>query len=171
MNLRSFSRQLFNFDSHYPRTIIAGVILITVILGWSVFTLELDPSVRSMLPRDHEMVHSMEKVDELFSGSDIIIIAVEFDSLFSYSTLQKLSIFQDSLESIDMIGKVTSIFTQKHILPDDGGFEIEPLLVNIPVDSAGQSELIIKLKQSGIVGNLVSNDFNKLCFIGQITSS
>ena len=70
-----------------------------------------------------------------------------------------------------MIGKVTSIFTQKHILPDDGGFEIEPLLVHIPVDSAGQSELISKLKQSGIVGNLVSNDFNKLCFIGQITSS
>ena len=80
-----------------------------------------------MLPRDHEIVHSMEKVDELFSGSDIIIIAVESDSLFSYTTLQKLSTFQDSLESIDMIGKVTSIFTQKHILPDDGGFEIEPL--------------------------------------------
>ena len=124
-----------------------------------------------MLPRDHEIVHSMEKVDELFSGSDIIIIAVESDSLFSYTTLQKLSIFQDSLESIDMIGKVTSIFTQKHILPDDGGFEIEPLLVHIPVDSAGQNELISKLKQSGIVGNLVSDDFNKLCFIGQITSS
>ena len=171
MNLRYFSRRLFNFDSHYPRTIIAGVILITVILGWRVFTLELDPGVRSMLPRDHEIVHSMEKVDELFSGSDIIIIAVESDSLFSYTTLQKLSTFQDSLESIDMIGKVTSIFTQKHILPDDGGFEIEPLLVHIPVDSAGQSELISKLKQSGIVGNLVSNDFNKLCFIGQITSS
>ena len=171
MNLRYFSRQLFNFDSHYPRTIIAGVILITVILGWRVFTLELDPGVRSMLPRDHEIVHSMEKVDELFSGSDIIIIAVESDSLFSYTTLQKLSTFQDSLESIDMIGKVTSIFTQKHILPDDGGFEIEPLLVHIPVDSASQSELIFKLNQSGIVGNLVSNDFNKLCFIGQITSS
>ena len=65
-----------------------------------------------MLPRDHEIVHSMEKIDELFSVSDIIIIAVESDSLFSNTTLQKLSIFQDSLESIDMIGKVTSIFTQ-----------------------------------------------------------
>jgi len=171
MNLRYFSRQLFNFDSQFPRTIIAGVILITVILGLKVFTLELDPGVRSMLPRDHEIVHSMEKIDELFSGSDIIIIAVESDSLFSYPTLQKLSVFQDSLESIDMIGKVTSIFTQKHILPNDGGFEIEPLLVDIPSDSAGQSELMSKLENSGIVGNLISNDFNKLCFIGQITSS
>jgi len=171
MNIRDFSRRLFDFDAHYPRTIIAGVIFITVILGWKVFNLELDPGLKSMLPRDHKIVHSMEKVDELFSGSDIIIVAVESDSLFSFSTLQKLSAFQDSLESIELIGKVTSIFTQKHILPEEDGFVIEPLLVDIPDDSAGQSELISKLKQSGIVGNLVSNDFNKLCFIGQITSS
>lgn len=171
MNIREFSRHLFDFDSHYPRTIIAGVIFITVILGWKLFSLELDPGVKSMLPRNHEIVQSMEKVDELFSGSDIIIIAVESDSLFSHATLTKLSAFQDSLESIDFIGNVTSIFTQKHILPEDGGFEIEPLLIEIPNDSVSLSELISKLKQSGIVGNLVSNDFNKLCFIGQIISS
>ncbi|MBC8467460.1 MAG: RND family transporter [Candidatus Marinimicrobia bacterium] len=171
MNIREFSRHLFDFDSHYPRTIIAGVIFITVILGWKLFSLELDPGVKSMLPRNHEIVQSMEKVDELFSGSDIIIIAVESDSLFSHATLTKLSAFQDSLESIDFIGNVTSIFTQKHILPEDGGFEIEPLLIEIPNDSVSLSELISKLKQSGIVGNLVSDDFNKLCFIGQITSS
>ncbi|MGY8787767.1 MAG: efflux RND transporter permease subunit, partial [Fidelibacterota bacterium] len=171
MNIREFSRHLFDFDSHYPRTIIAGVIFITVILGWKLFSLELDPGVKSMLPRNHEIVQSMEKVDELFSGSDIIIIAVESDSLFSHATLTKLSAFQDSLESIDFIGNVTSIFTQKHILPEEGGFEIEPLLIEIPNDSVSLSELISKLKQSGIVGNLVSNDFNKLCFIGQITSS
>ena len=144
MNIREFSRHLFDFDSHYPRTIIAGVIFITVILGWKLFSLELDPGVKSMLPRNHEIVQSMEKVDELFSGSDIIIIAVESDSLFSHATLTKLSAFQDSLESIDFIGNVTSIFTQKHILPEDGGFEIEPLLIEIPNDSVSLSELISK---------------------------
>ncbi|MDC1038551.1 MMPL family transporter [Candidatus Marinimicrobia bacterium] len=171
MNIREFSIRLFDFNSHYPRSIIAGVIFITVILGWNVFSLKLDPGVRSMMPRDHQIVQSMEKVDALFSGSDIIIVAVESDSLFSYSTLSKLASFQDSLESIDLIGKVTSIFTQKHILPEEGGFEIEPLLVDIPNDSASQHELILKLKQSGMIGNLVSDDFKKICFIGQITSS
>ena len=171
MNIKEFSRRLFDFDSHYPRTIIAGVIFVTVLLGWKVFTLELDPGIRSMLPRNHEIVQSMEKVDDLFSGSDIIIVAVESDSLFSHATLTKLATFQDSLEAIELIGKVTSIFTQKHILPEDGGFEIEPLLVDIPHDSASQSELILKLKESGVIGNLVSSDFKTLCFIGQITSS
>ncbi len=171
MNLREFSRRLFNFDAHYPRSIISGVIFISVILGWKVFNLELDPSVKSMLPRDHEIVHSMEKVDDLFSGSDIIIVAVESDSLFSSHTLIKLAAFQDSLESFDVLGRVTSIFTQKHILPDEGGFEIEPLLVDIPKDSVAQVELIQKIKDSGMVGNLVSDDFKTLCFIGQIITS
>ena len=171
MNLKRISKTLFDFDSHYPRTIIAGVILITIILGWKIFGLELDPGLKSMLPRDHKIVRSMEKVDELFSGSDIIIIAAESDSLFSSKTLTKLLLFQKSLESIDLISRVTSIFTQKHIIPNENGFEIEPLLVEIPIDSASNQEFIKKLEDAGMIENLVSSDFQKICFIGQINSS
>ena len=111
MNLRRISNWLFNLDAHFPRTIIAGVIFITVVLGWKVFDLKLDPSIRSMLPRNHSIVESIEKVDRLFSGSDIIIIAVESDSLLSSpKTLEKLSSFQDSLEAMPLISRVTSIF-------------------------------------------------------------
>ena len=148
MNLKHFSKQLFDFDSHYPRTIIAMVFFLTIVLCWKIFDLEMDPSVRSNLPTDHEIVKSMEKINELFSGSDIIIVAVESDSLFSESILENLASFQDSLESIDVIGKVLSIFSQRQIIPDDGGFEIEPLLIEIPKDSSGHAELKLKIKKA-----------------------
>jgi len=172
MNLRRISNWLFNLDAHYPRTIIAGVIFITVILGWKIIDLELDPSVRSMLPRDHSIVESIEKIDELFSGSDIIIIAVESDSLLNHpETLKKLSSFQDSLESIPLISRVTSIYTHKHIISTNDGFKIEPLLIDIPIDSTGYNLLIKKINQAGVVENLISKDYNTICFIGQINSS
>ena len=172
MNLRRISNWLFNLDAHYPRTIIAGVIFITVILGWKVFDLELDPSVRSMLPRDHSIVESIEKIDELFSGSDIIIIAAESDSLLTRpETLKKLSSFQDSLESISLISRVTSIYTQKHIISSEDGFKIEPLLIDIPIDSSDYNSFIEKLHRAGVVENLISKDYNTICFIGQINSS
>lgn len=172
MNLRRISNWLFNLDAHYPRTIIAGVIFITVILGWKIIDLELDPSVRSMLPRDHSIVESIEKIDELFSGSDIIIIAVESDSLLNHpETLKKLSSFQDSLESIPLISRVTSIYTHKHIISTNDGFKIEPLLIDIPIDSTGYNSLIKKINQAGVVENLISKDYNTICFIGQINSS
>ena len=171
MNLRRISNALFEFDAHYPRTIIATVILITVLFGWKVFDLELDPGLRSGLPRDHKIVQSMEIIDKLFSGSDILIVAVESDSLFSENTLKKLFSFQDSLEAIDQISRVTSIFNQKYIVPDKNGFEIESVLLDIPQDSVGNQELIERLDQSGMVGNLVSEDYKTLCFVGQINSS
>ena len=171
MNLRKISKALFNFDAHYPRTIIATVIFLTVVLGFKVFVLEMDPALRSGLPRDHEIVKSMEKVDKLFSGSDILIVAVESDSLFSFNTLNKLSSFQDSLESIELLSRVSSIFNQKNIVPDENGFEIEPILTTIPVDSINQAELKTRIKNSGMIGNLVSDDFRTLCFIGQVNSS
>ena len=171
MNLRRISNALFEFDAHYPRSIIASVILITVLFGWKLSELEMDPGLRSGLPRDHKIVQSMEIVDELFSGSDILIVAVESDSLFSANTLQKLFSFQDSLESIEQISRVTSIFNQKYIVPDKNGFEIEPVLMDTPYDSVGHQQLIEKLDKSGMVGNLVSDDYKTLCFIGQINSS
>ena len=79
MNLRRISSILFEFDARYPRSIIAVVILLTVILGSKIFKLEMDPGIRTGLPREHPIVKSMEKLDELFSGSDIIIIGVESD--------------------------------------------------------------------------------------------
>ncbi len=171
MNLRRISTALFEFDAHYPRTIIAAVILITVLFGWKVFDLEMDPGLQSGLPRDHKIVQSMEIMDELFSGSDILIVAVESDSLFSTKTLKKLFSFQDSLEAINQISRVTSIFNQKYIVPDKNGFEIESILLDIPQDSVGNQKLIERLDKSGMIGNLVSEDYKTLCFIGQINSS
>ena len=171
MNLRRISNKLFEFDAKYPRSIIATVLLLTVILGWKIFKLEMDAGLRSGLPREHSIVKSMEKIDELFSGSDIVIIGVESDSLFSQSTLTKLASFNDSLESIDLISKVTSIFNQKQIIPDDNGFNIESILEDIPGDSLELESLTDRIKKSGVLGNLVSNDFNTMCFIGQINSS
>ena len=117
MNLRRISKVLFDFDAHYPRSIIATVIFITVLFGWKVFDLELDPAIRSGLPRDHQIVRSMEQIDSLFNGSDIIIIAVEADSLFSSSTLEKLYIFQDLFQQILQIQKkISTNFCPHHIL-------------------------------------------------------
>ena len=171
MNLRTISNWLFNLDARYPRTIIAVVFFITIVLGWKIFNLEMDPSFKSMLPRNHPIVETMEKVDELFSGSDIIIIAVESDSLFNERSIEKLSSFQDSLEAIPLISRVTSIFTQKHILPTKDGFKIEPLLTSVPNDSTEYILFLEQLNRAGVINNLISSDYKKMCFIGQINSS
>ena len=92
------TRRLFVLDAHYPRTIIAGVFFFTLLILWKVLGLEIDPGLRSLVPRDHPTVQNMELAEDLFSGSEIVVIAIETDSLLSERTLTKFSSLQDSLE-------------------------------------------------------------------------
>ena len=165
------TRRLFVLDAHYPRTIIAGVFFFTLLILWKVPGLEIDPGLRSLVPRDHPTVQNMELAEDLFSGSEIVVIAIETDSLLSERTLTKFSALQDSLEAMDLISRTASIYSQKHIVPDDGGFGIEPLFDDIPSDSTGRALLIQTLNESGMIGNLVSEDLKLMCFIAQIEAS
>ena len=165
------TRRLFVLDAHYPRTIIAGVFFFTLLILWKVPGLEIDPGLRSLVPRDHPTVQNMELAEDLFSGSEIVVIAIETDSLLSERTLTKFSALQDSLEAMDLISRTASIYSQKHIVPDDGGFGIEPLFDDIPSDSTGRALLLQTLHESGVIGNLVSEDLKLMCFIAQIEAS
>ena len=165
------TRRLFVLDAHYPRTIIAGVFFFTLLILWKVPGLEIDPGLRSLVPRDHPTVQNMELAEDLFSGSEIVVIAIETDSLLSERTLTKFSALQDSLEAMDLISRTASIYSQKHIVPDDGGFGIEPLFDDIPSDSTGRALLLQTLHESGVIGNLVSEDLKLMCFIAQLAAS
>ena len=165
------TRRLFVLDAHYPRTIIAGVFFFTLLILWKVPGLEIDPGLRSLVPRDHPTVQNMELAEDLFSGSEIVVIAIETDSLLSERTLTKFSALQDSLEAMNLISRTASIYSQKHIVPDDGGFGIEPLFDDIPSDSTGRALLLQTLHEGGVIGNLVSEDLKLMCFIAQIEAS
>ena len=165
------TRRLFVVDAHYPRTIIAGVFFFTLLILWKVPGLEIDPGLRSLVPRDHPTVQNMELAEDLFSGSEIVVIAIETDSLLSERTLTKFSALQDSLEAMGLISRTVSIYSQKYIVPDDGGFGVEPLFDDIPSDSAGRALLLQTLHESGVIGNLVSEDLKLMCFIAQVDAS
>ena len=165
------TRRLFVLDAHYPRTIIAGVFFFTLLILWKIPGLEIDPGLRSLVPRDHPTVQNMELAEDLFSGSEIVVIAIETDSLLSERTLTKFSALQDSLEAMGLISRTVSIYSQKYIVPDDGGFGVEPLFDDIPSDSAGRALLLQTLHESGVIGNLVSEDLKLMCFIAQVDAS
>ena len=171
MNLRTLTKRIFLLDAHYPRSIIASIILFTTFFLWKIPDLEIDPGLRSLVPADHKIVKNMELAEDLFSSNEIVIIAVESEDLLSESTLIKFSLLHDSLENMPSVSRVASIYNQSYIVPDDGGFEIQNLLEKIPSDSIESSNLIEAIYASDIIGNLVSADLNIMCFVAQITAS
>ena len=171
MKLKSIIKKLFFLDAHYPRSIITFVILFTLILLWKIPTLKIDAGMRSLVPTSHPIVKNMELVEDLFSGNEIVLIAIESDSLFSFNSLKKFAALQDSLEEIGLMSRVTSIYNQTHIKPDDGGFSIIPLFEDVPDDSSSYAKFIFNLKESNTEGILVSKDYRVMCFVAQIVAS
>ena len=171
MNLRQITKRIFLLDANYPRTIIASIFLVTIILSWRIFDLSIDPGMRSLVPIDHPIIKNMSLVEELFSGNEIVIIAIESEDLLSSKTLEKYYAFHDSLENIISINRVASIYNHRYIVPDDGGFEIQKLLEKIPSDSIEHEILKRNIFNSGIIGSLISSDMTIMCFIAQINAS
>ena len=171
MNLRQITKRIFLLDANYPRTIIASIILLTIILSWRIFDLSIDPGMRSLVPIDHPIIKNMALVEELFIGNEIVIIAIESENLLSRKSLEKYSAFHDSLENIISINRVASIYNHRYIVPDDGGFEIQKLLEKIPSDSIEYEILKRNIFNSDIIGSLISSDMSVMCFIAQINAS
>ena len=112
----------------------------------------------------------MELAEDLFSSNEIVVIAVESENLISEQILDKYSSLHDSLINIPSVSRVASIYSQKYIVPDDGGFEIQKILNKIPEDSLETSAFIEKIQASEIIGSLISAELNIMCFIAQITA-
>ena len=137
---------------------------------WKINELKIDPGLRSLVPKDHKIVKNMELAEDLFSSNEIVVIAVESENLISEQILNKYSSLHDSLVNIPSVSRVASIYSQKYIVPDDGGFEIQKILNKIPEDSLETSAFIEKIQASEIVGSLISAELNIMCFIAQITA-
>jgi len=127
--------------------------------------------MRSLVPIDHPIIKNMSLVEELFSGNEIVIIAIESEDLLSSKTLEKYNAFHDSLENLLSINRVASIYNHRYIVPDDGGFEIQKLLEKIPSDSIEHEILKKNIFNSDIIGSLISSDMTIMCFIAQINAS
>ena len=162
----------FQFIFSYPRTIISTTAFFTLIFLWQVPGLKLDPSIKGMIPKNDPVVVNMDLLDELFGGSEIIIIGVKSDSILYKQTLEKFQALQDSLEYIDQVTSVMSLYTASNIVSTDDGFEVEDFLEIYPDTEEEVTKLKNKLKDNDLVfGNIIAEDFSAMAFICQLASS
>ncbi|MFQ6606321.1 MAG: RND family transporter [Fidelibacterota bacterium] len=172
MTSRRFARKLYRLVARYPKQLLGGILIVSLVFLWQIPRLQLDPSIKSLAPRDHPILKTMDEVDERFGGSAIIILAVQSDSLLTKSVLTKFAAFQDSLEAIELINSVTSIYTTSNIFSTGESFSVEPLLDVYSLNEGEMADLKTRLSQNEFVmGNLMSYDFRTMAFVCRLRES
>ncbi len=165
-------RQLFNLILYYPRTLIATTVFFTLLFLWNIPDIDFDPSMEAMISNDHPVIVTMDKLDDLFGGTEMIVVGVEGDSILWDKSLEKYAALHDSLELLDQVESVISLYNAPNIISTADGFEVEDILEVYPDTVTEFVQLKNKILSNDLVyQNIVSKDFKGMAFLCRIESN
>jgi len=162
-------RRLIEFDLKYPRTIIAACILLTLLMGWSIPRIQLEPDVKALMPQDFEIINSMKEMEDTFGGNDLVVVSITAENIFSPSTFEKIETMTAEIETLAAVDQVVSITNVPDVLGTVDGFEVRELIEEFPTTELQVDSLKQRIAANRMIyGTLVSTDFQKAGIIAYL---
>jgi len=151
---------------NHRAVVMALCALVTIVLGYSAFQIELKAGFEKTLPKAHEYVINYQaNRNELKGlGNNLrIVVAVKDGTIFTKENLQFLEAVNDEIFFIPGVNRngMKSLFTPntRWRVVTEEGFEGGPV---IPGDFDGSArsigEVKVNIMRAGIMGDLVAND-------------
>lgn len=140
--------------------IIIAFLAITVILGSRIPKAEIDPDMINQLPTDISSRMSTDRIEELFGGTDMLMILIEADDVLNQETLKRIKNMSRQMKKIKGVDKVLSLFDLKRIKGEDGMMTVDPVVKRIPKNDEQKKNLRQEIMDNDIVyGSVISKDF------------
>jgi predicted RND superfamily exporter protein len=147
------------FVLEYPKTTIIVSLIITFLLASGIRNVSIEEDLKEMLPDDLPSRQALNKIDDIFGGSDVMLISIanEQETIFNKGTLTKIIALTDSMDVIPGVSRVTSLATAKHIKGEEWGLEVTPFLEEVPeTEDEIENLKTIFFEDSLYIGTLVS---------------
>lgn len=165
------NEKLARFVTDNPKKVILFSFIIIVLLVSGIPKIHVEEDIKDMLPKDIPSRMTLNKLEEIFGGSDVALIGIgnEKETIFNVNTLKKIRAITDSLDVMDGINRATSLATIKYIEGHDWGLEVTPYLEEDP-ETAEDADRIRDMfyRDSTYVGILVSEDGKYTSIIAQL---
>lgn len=149
--------------------IVALFIVVTAVFALQLPRAEMDTEMKNQLPRDLPTRLNLDRIEEIFGGTDMAMIVLSADSIVAPGVLTRLQKLSAGMESLEHCQRVVGPFTAKDLQGDSLGLTVEPAIPAIPETEAEQQALRERLARNPLVhGNLISTDFRHalaLCFL------
>lgn len=150
----------------WPKTTLVLILLFTVAFAVGIPRLQIDNSVDSMLPANHPARILYDKVNDTFGGTDILIVALKSDDVFSVSTLNQVIELTGKFEAVPGVDKVVSLSTVKRMQGSGGDLIVRDLMPTVPADARARAELRDYVLGNALyVDNVISSDGHYAGFI------
>lgn len=103
-------------------------VLITLILGYSLKGLKINPDITSYLPKNDPTVKLFDYIGEEYGGNFLIMIALETDDVFNRGTIERINYLTLQFKLVEGVNYVTSLTNVLDIKQVEEGIEIGRLV-------------------------------------------
>ena len=140
--------------------IIIGFIAITAFFARQLPKLEIDPEIKRFLPKDLPSLVSTDKIEELFGGTEMLMVLFKTDDVLNDETLRRVKKIAKKVNRVKGVDKTLSLFDLKDIKGEGGAMIVNPAVKRIPKTDAAREKLRDEIRNNDLVyGSVVSEDF------------
>lgn len=140
--------------------IIIAFLATTLFFASQIPRVEIESDMKAMLPQGIESRINTEKIDEIFGGTDMLMIILKTDDVLDSETLKRTRNISKQMKRVKGVDKVLSLFELKNIKGESGAMIVEPAVRRIPRTDEQKKELRREIMGNDMVyGSVVSKDF------------
>ncbi|UCH92134.1 MAG: RND family transporter [Candidatus Aminicenantes bacterium] len=153
----------------YRWLIIILFIAITLFFAAQIPRAEIVTDVKKMLPEDMSSRLVLDKIEEIFGGTEMAMIIICSDDVLEKKILERVKKISKRTSRVKGVDKVLSLFDLKEIIGTAGTMIVNPAVKKIPQDKEQKEALRQRLKDNDVVyGSVVSKDFKATAVIAQL---
>ncbi len=143
----------------WPWITLSILLLITGFFLAGIPRLQIDNSVDSMLPVDHPARLLYDDVNGTFGGTDVMVVAVHSDNVFSEAALTQIIELTEAFQRLPGVDEVVSLSTAKRMDGEEGTLVVRDLMLTVPESDEERDNLReYVLSQEMYVNNIISSD-------------
>ncbi|CCU79689.1 hypothetical protein HSACCH_01521 [Halanaerobium saccharolyticum subsp. saccharolyticum DSM 6643] len=158
--LKKIIEKIASLAVEHPLPIIIIFILITLFSLYNLQAIEFDTAIKSQIPESMPSRSRLEEIENIFGGTEMIMLTVEAEDVLEAELLKKLKFISDELTKLGEVDQVNSPFTVNIIEGRNDELLIESAVNKIPADEAEKESLRARLKNSELVmGSVFAKNF------------
>ncbi|MEN3202104.1 MAG: MMPL family transporter [Atribacterota bacterium] len=153
--------RLFRWIERHPWPILGITVFLTLLFLWKLRDVRFDDDITKYLPEDDPEISFYNSLEEKFSGfqKKSVIVALEFDDLFTPENLLLLQRVAESIKSLPAVQGVTALTNMPEIVATEYGVEVREIVEALPTSIEEARDLRERLKANDLVwGKIITPD-------------
>ena len=162
-------RKLADRIIQYRWIVILFFVVVSLLFMSQIPKVIIDTDLKTQLPKNMPSRLDTDKIDELFGGTEMLLIILQTDDVLKPETLRRVRSMSRKVNRIDGVDKVLSLFDLQSIKGEQGMMIVEPAVPRIPRNDAARQELRQDIKENELVyGSVVSKNFELTAIIAML---